>query len=202
MALLMHLTRGLAATFGVGLLLIALPGNVAQPDTDPPNGQIMSGIVNVYVSGAVRKPGVYRFPVGTRTIQAIQQAGGLLPGTPAENLEMSRILDDGQSLHIDPKPTPLPSAAILANQVPMPVSRSRAPAKTAAAPVTPGLSAIALNLATVDMLDALPGIGRKRAEDIIRYRQQHGAFHSVNDLQRIRGMGPKLIARLRPLLRI
>ena len=202
MALLAHLSRGLAMTFGIGMLLITLPGNVAQPDSDMPNGQIMSGIVNVYVSGAVRKPGVYRFPVGTRTIQAIQQAGGLLPGTPADNLEMSRILDDGQSLHIDPKPTPLPSVPMLVDRLPVPATRGRAPAAPSGGPATPGLSAITLNLATVDMLDALPGIGRKRAEDIVRYRQQHGAFHSVNDLQRIRGMGPKLIARLRPLLRI
>ncbi|MBC7542665.1 MAG: SLBB domain-containing protein, partial [Candidatus Sericytochromatia bacterium] len=108
MALLERVSRGLSVTFGIGLLLMVLPGNVTPVDSDTPSGQIMSGIVNVYVSGAVRKPGVYRFPVGTRTIQAIQQAGGLKPGTPAENLQLSEILRDGQSLHIDAKPTPAP----------------------------------------------------------------------------------------------
>ncbi|MBC7543505.1 MAG: helix-hairpin-helix domain-containing protein, partial [Candidatus Sericytochromatia bacterium] len=66
----------------------------------------------------------------------------------------------------------------------------------------PTSGGVELNSATVDMLDSLPGIGRKRAEDIVRYRQQHGAFRNINQLQNIRGMGPKMIARLRPHLRL
>jgi competence protein ComEA len=59
-----------------------------------------------------------------------------------------------------------------------------------------------LNQATVDALDALPGIGRKRAVDIVNYRRQHGSFRRLEDLGRIRGMGPKLLAKLRPYLRV
>jgi competence protein ComEA len=59
-----------------------------------------------------------------------------------------------------------------------------------------------LNQASVDALDSLPGIGRKRAEDIVAFRRQHGPFRRIDDLRRIRGVGPKMLAKLRPYLKI
>jgi competence protein ComEA len=200
MSLVERLYRGLRVSAGLGLLLLILPGNVSPPEPETITPQFGSGIVNVYVSGAVRKPGVYRFPVGTRTVQAIQQAGGVLPGTPTETLELTQILHDGQRLHISPKPTPAPVTALPVEPAgaPAPARRGRRAGPGGARTATP----VALNQASVDALDALPGIGHKRALDIVAYRRQHGGFRSVDDLRRIRGMGPKLMARLRPYLKL
>jgi competence protein ComEA len=193
MPLLARVCTGLRLSACLGLIMLILPGFVSPPEPESASPQFGSGIVNVYVSGAVRKPGVYRFPVGTRTVQAIQQAGGVLPGTPTEWLELTQILQDGQRLHVSPKPPPPP---------PVP-----APARQSQRQASPGRGGrasgpVMLNQATADALDGLPGIGRKRANDIVAYRRQHGSFRRLEDLGRIRGMGPKLLAKLRPYLRV
>lgn len=202
MALAQRLYDGLRVSAGLGLLLLVLPGQVSLPEPDSGGQpQFGSGIVNVYVSGAVRKPGVYRFPVGTRTVQAIQQAGGVLPGTPTETLELTQILHDGQRLHVAAKPAPAPPVVVTYEPTrrPTPSRRGRrASGRSGAGRAVPVL----LNQASVEALDALPGIGRKRAMDIVAYRRQHGGFRQLDDLRRIHGMGPKMIARLRPYLKL
>jgi competence protein ComEA len=163
--------------------------------------QIGSGIVNIYVSGAVRRPGVYRFPVGTRTVQAIQKAGGVLPGTPTESLELTQVLQDGQRVHVAAKPTPAPPILTPVEPVSY-VAPTHTRRRTARRGDGSRVVPVVLNEASVEALDALPGIGRKRAIDIVTYRRQHGSFRSVDDLRRIRGVGPKMVARLRPYLKL
>ena len=57
-----------------------------------------------------------------------------------------------------------------------------------------------LNAASARLLTQLPGIGPKKAEAVVAYRDEHGAFASVDELQRVRGIGPKTVAKLAPLL--
>ncbi len=59
-----------------------------------------------------------------------------------------------------------------------------------------------LNMASKAELIALPGIGEVTAEKIILYRKDHGKFSSVDELSRIKGIGPKKLERLRPLCRV
>jgi competence ComEA-like helix-hairpin-helix protein len=73
----------------------------------------------------------------------------------------------------------------------------------AAAEVGPAHSAVDLNRATETELDALPGIGPQKAKDIVALRNRlSGRFHSLEQLMRIRGFGPKQLQRLRPLIRL
>ena len=58
---------------------------------------------------------------------------------------------------------------------------------------------IALNAASVDELQRLPAIGPKTAARIVQYRRQHGPFETLEDLQQVRGVGPRTIEKLRPL---
>jgi competence protein ComEA len=201
MSLLERVCTGLRVSAGFGLMLLILPGHISPPDPEVGGPQIGSGIINVYVSGAVRKPGVYRFPVGTRAVQAIQTAGGVLPGTPMEHLALTQILQDGQSVHIAAKPTPAPP--IVTAHAPAGASQSVGSGRYGASGGGRAAPApVMLNQASVDALDSLPGIGRKRAEDIVAFRRQHGPFRRIDDLRRIRGVGPKMLAKLRPYLKI
>ncbi|MBQ3112644.1 MAG: helix-hairpin-helix domain-containing protein [Firmicutes bacterium] len=59
---------------------------------------------------------------------------------------------------------------------------------------------ININSATADQLDALPNIGIVRAEDIIAYREQHGAFNSIEELMRVKGIGESIYAELEELI--
>jgi comEA protein len=61
---------------------------------------------------------------------------------------------------------------------------------------------INLNTASVSDLDALPGVGPARAQAIVRHREAHGPFLSVESLVRVPGIGPAALARLRPLVTV
>ncbi|MBP6096200.1 MAG: helix-hairpin-helix domain-containing protein [Methyloversatilis sp.] len=62
------------------------------------------------------------------------------------------------------------------------------------------IAALDLNTATEAELDALPGVGPSRAQAIIEYRRTHGDFASVDDLGKVKGIGEKTLAELKPLL--
>jgi competence protein ComEA len=82
---------------------------------------------------------------------------------------------------------------------PLTVQAAGGPAKTAAAATQ---AAVNVNQATAKQLEALPGIGKVTAEQIIAYRTQKGPFASVDDLGNVKGIGPKTLEKLRPLVAV
>ncbi len=91
--------------------------------------------------------------------------------------------------------------AVGAPTAPAPMAPGESP--TPARPVAraPAQAPLDLNAATAAELDALPGIGPVLAARIVEHRRQHGAFRSVEELLSVQGIGPRLLARLRPALR-
>ena len=59
-----------------------------------------------------------------------------------------------------------------------------------------------LNTASETDLDALPGVGPATAKSIVAYREQHGAFTSVDQLLEVRGIGPAKLDQIAPLVRV
>jgi competence protein ComEA len=171
-----------AAPFGAGKASGA-PG----PDraTAPPGAAASAGAeVVVDVSGKVRHPGIHRLPAGSRVEDALRAAGGVRPGTSTEGLNRARLLVDGEQVVVGGPAGPAP----------VPAAGGPAAGGAPAAPV-------ALNTATVDQLDTLPGVGPVLAQHIIDFRTEHGGFRSVDELREVDGIGDRRFADLRDLVR-
>lgn len=140
--------------------------------------------VVVHVVGAVRRPGLYRFGQGKRIADAVARAGGLTRRADTAAVNLAAPLADGQQIVVPARAGPGPGTG---------GAPSSAEAARASGPVH-------LNTATVEQLDALPGVGPVTAQKIIDYRQEHGAFASVDELDAIPGIGPARLRDLRELV--
>ncbi|MFC1441598.1 ComEA family DNA-binding protein [Streptacidiphilus sp. N1-10] len=136
------------------------------------------GGVVVDVAGRVREPGVRTLPAGSRVQDALKAAGGAAPGTDLTGLNLARRLNDGEEIIVGAAPGAAGAAS------------------SSARPAGP----LSLNSATVEQLDALPGLGPVLAQRIIQYRDQHGGFTSVDQLRKVSGFGERRLADLRAKL--
>ena len=138
-------------------------------------------LVFVDVVGAVRRPGLYRLRTGARVAEAVARAGGATPLAQLELVNLAALVADGEQVVV-PRHG---EAAVAAGS-----------GGGAAAPTGP----VHLNSATLEQLDALPGVGPVTAQKIVDYRTQHGGFGSVDELDAVPGIGPARLADLRPLV--
>lgn len=137
--------------------------------------------VVVHVVGAVRSPGLYQLPEGSRIDDAIRKAGGARTRADLSLVNLAAPVADGQQILV---PSRLGSGA--------------APGPAAAPPVSSG--PVNLNTATLEQLDELPGVGPVTAGKILAYREEHGAFQSIDELDAVPGIGPARLEELRQLV--
>ena len=149
----------------------------ATAESSPPKQEI-----TVYVTGAVNKPGLVKVPEGARAADAVNACGGLLPTADGEKINMAQSLKDGQQLKV-PEKTGTNSK-----------TDSGKRDKTKAAD-----SGEKVNINTADekALDTLPGVGPAMAKRIIEYRESEGAFQSIEDIKKIRGIGEAKFAKMK-----
>ena len=151
--------------------------------------------VRVYVTGAVVNADVYFLPAGSIIKDAILAAGGFTPEADLERINQALELRDQQQIHIPrlgEQDAPPPVQGGEPNQGSNPDSSS--------APVAGGL--INLNLATLEELDSLPGIGPAIAGRIIDYRQNNGNFKSVDELTQVSGIGQATLTKIRSMVTV
>ena len=145
----------------------------ASPSTPP--------VIVVDVAGKVRRPGLYRLPPGSRVDDAVRRAGGALRGIDLSSLNLAARVVDGQQI-------------LVGRSVAAPVPASSAGLSAAAA------GPVSLNSATLDELEALPGVGPVLAQHIIDWRSAHGGFSSVEQLNDVPGIGEVKFGALRSLV--
>ena len=144
--------------------------------------------VTVHVVGAVRHPGVYLLPTGSRVVDAVEMAGGVLGNAVVAAVNMARPLADGEQVFIPDEDTQANGAGQVA-------SLGSGGVGVAA---TGGL--VDLNSADTTLLETLPGVGPSTAKKIVMDRETNGPFSSVDDLGRVSGIGPKKLEQLRELV--
>jgi competence protein ComEA len=135
----------------------------------------------VDVTGAVNKPGVYSLTGKSRVIDAIKAAGDSAPGADLSTINLARVLNDGEQIYVD---------SLVMNS-----SGQRVSKKTPSGPIN-------INRATARQLDALDGIGPVIAARIVEYRKINGSFLSVDDLQKVSGIGAAKFAQIKSKVRI
>lgn len=148
--------------------------------------------VVVDVAGRVRRPGVYAFHQGDRVIDAIRRAGGALRGSDLTSINLAALLTDAEQIVVGRAGAPGSAASG--------VSTGLSGGVTGAGGATGAL--VNVNTATLDQLEALPGIGPVLAQRIVDYREQHGPFHAVEDLLDVSGIGDSHLADLKPLVTV
>ena len=138
-----------------------------------------------HVVGAVRRPGLYRFPDGSRVAEAVARAGGATKAADLALLNLAAPLTDGAQV-------------VVPRGAPVGVTSGAASGTGSGAATPPG--PVSLNAATLEQLDALPGVGPSTAQKILDYRTEHGAFGSVDELDAVPGIGPARLEQLRELV--
>lgn len=180
----------------------ASPRSSAAPGAGPPTG---AQPVVVSVVGLVHTPGLVTLPPGARIADALQAAGGAVDGADTIGLNMARPVGDGEQIVVglaplSGQPTALGSSVASGS---VPASKPPGPTGPVSGSVKPKPGeAVDLNTATVEQLDALPGVGPVTAAAIVAWRQANGRFTSVDQLAEVGGIGPARLDKLRPLVRV
>jgi competence protein ComEA len=199
-----HVSRSTAIA-GAGLILavlvlfghrLAQTGAASAPEVAAPLEPVQSErssarVVVVHVVGAVRRPGLYRLREGERAADAVARAGGPVRGADLAGLNLAAPLVDGTQIVVPPA-----VEAGSAGGAGAPATGAATGAAAAGAPA----AKVSLSSATVEELDALPGVGPVTAQKIVDYRAAHGPFASVDGLDAVPGIGPTRIEQLRDLV--
>ncbi|WP_138303525.1 MULTISPECIES: helix-hairpin-helix domain-containing protein [Eubacteriales] len=140
----------------------------------------------VYVCGQVAAPGVYELSAGARVYQAIERAGGTLEGASPESLNLAQQAEDGQKIYVPSKEE--------AEAGTFPQDDSWGAASSSR---EQGGGKVNLNTADLEELMTLTGIGQTRAEAIITYREEEGAFQAPEDIMKVDGIKEGIYEKLK-----
>ena len=172
----------IAVVILLGSVVLVVQGNsTPQASAEIIPMTIAEPEIFVDVTGAVNNPGVYTLTGKSRVIDAIKAAGDSAPGADLSTINLARVLNDGEQIYVD---------STVVNSAGVRVSKK------------PPSGPININRATARQLDALDGIGPVIAARIVEYRKVNGSFLSVDDLQKVSGIGAAKFAQIKAKVRI
>jgi len=168
-----------AAVVGAAVMVGGLLGSLDRPQTTAggtePNVETVTASIDVHVAGWVLSPGVVRMAPESIVADAIEAAGGLRPGALVDRINLAAPLRSG-------------------DQIVVPGPDTKAESSEG--------GPIALNRASANDLEELPGVGPVLAERIVAYREQNGPFIEIEDLLQVGGIGEAKLASIRDLVRV
>lgn len=172
------------------------PAGGAVPSAGPSPTSAPAAAIYVHVAGRVRHPGVYAFHEGDRVIDAIRRAGGARSQADLRSINLASLLTDGEQIVVARRNS--------GAQVPGASGTSTGSGSDSGAGGAGGGSTqlVDLNTATLDELEALPGIGPVLGQRIVDYRDQHGPFAAIEDLMNVSGIGDVRFADLKPYITV
>lgn len=138
-------------------------------------------LITVDVKGAVKAPGIYDLPVGSRVNDAVQKAGGLTEQADSKSLNLAQKVSDEALVYV-----PIKGEEAASQQAGSGTAYSTSKEKK-----------VNLNKASLEELKQVKGLGGKRAQDIIDHRESNGKFKSVDELKKVSGIGAKTIEKLK-----
>lgn len=141
----------------------------------------------VHITGAIKKDGMYELESGSRLNDLVEMCGGLKEDADILQVNLSMILEDQMRIHIPKKG----EAA----------DNSSAQLTNIGQGAEPSSGKVSINTATLDELMSLPGIGEKRALEIIEFRKSK-PFNNFEDLLNISGIGDKTLEKLKDLVKV
>ena len=136
-------------------------------------------LITVDVKGAVKSPGIYDLPVGSRINDAVQKAGGLTDNADSKSINLAQRISDEALVYVPTKEE---------------ATSQEAHSNTSN---TKENKKVNLNKASLEELKQVKGLGAKRAQDIIDHRESNGKFKSVDELKKVSGIGAKTIEKLK-----
>lgn len=166
------------------------PSNDSQSESSLDSSrEKQSSVVVVDVKGAVQDPGVYEVPTGSRVQDALEAAGGVTGEADPLLINRAQPLTDGQMIYVAKKGEEMPAS--MTDQ-----------AAIGAGSGVADTAKVDLNTASSEELQTLPGVGEKRAADIIAYREQEGPFQRIEDLGKVSGFGEKSLEKVKDHVRV
>jgi competence protein ComEA len=159
------------------LVITLQPRPTAIPPTPTPAS------INVYVTGAVKKPDVYTLPLNSNVKDAITAAGGAPADADLDRINLASRLSDQMQVYVPRK----------GEAAPPPPNGSGPDAAT---------EKININTASVEELDKLPGIGPSLAKAIVDYRTKNGPFKQIEDINVVKGIGDALFEKIKDQITI
>lgn len=171
-----------------GVLLGFIGSAIIWLTSSPPRGEPIKLMpppteqpLFVYVAGAVVNPGVYQLKRGSRAQDAIQIAGGVTDDGNIEALNLAKVIKDGERIWVPPEGS-TPNNELVMNEG--------------------GEFIININTADQKTLEELPGIGPVISQKIVQYRQEHGLFEKIEDIQNVPGIGSATFETLKLLITV
>jgi competence protein ComEA len=182
----------LVVAFGGSYLWRARPDAVVAPPVGASatsSAGASAGELVVDVAGMVRRPGVVVLPAGSRVTDAIRAAGGTVRGADTTSINLARKLEDGEQILVA-KSGAAPPTPVSTRSGAVPNGSSDRAAR------------VDLNVASLEQLLSLPGVGPVLAQRILDWRTQNGRFDSVDELREVAGIGERKFADIAPRVRV
>lgn len=144
------------------------------------------GYIYVYISGQVKRPGVYRMSGASRVYQAIEKAGGFTAKAYREELNLAETMYDSQNIRV--------------------LSKKQYKKQSRKSDIETDDekkgNEVNINTATVQELTQLPGIGNAKALAIVAYRDENGNFSSIEDIKKVSGVGEATFANIESMITV